>query len=74
MSLRMREVLESMRVRPVGDGFLGVDKSGKHSLCLSGPVRDRTGSNSSAIQRMYGAICFDTRDRYLDFPWSSEER
>lgn len=22
--------------------------------------------------RMYGAICYDTRDRYLDFPWSSE--
>jgi ribose transport system substrate-binding protein len=22
--------------------------------------------------RMYGNICFDTRDRYLNFPWSSE--
>lgn len=24
--------------------------------------------------RMYGNICFDTRDRYLNFPWSSETR
>ena len=22
--------------------------------------------------RMYGNICYDTRDRYLSFPWSSE--
>ncbi len=24
--------------------------------------------------RMYGNICFDTRDQYLNFPWSSERR
>jgi ribose transport system substrate-binding protein len=24
--------------------------------------------------RMYGNICYDTRDRYLNFPWSSEAR
>lgn len=24
--------------------------------------------------RFYGNICFDTRDRYLNFPWSSEAR
>lgn len=24
--------------------------------------------------RMYGAICYDTRDQYLNFPWSSESR
>jgi ribose transport system substrate-binding protein len=24
--------------------------------------------------RMYGNICYDTRDRYLNFPWSSEQR
>jgi ribose transport system substrate-binding protein len=24
--------------------------------------------------RMYGNICFDTRERYVNFPWSSEER
>jgi ribose transport system substrate-binding protein len=22
--------------------------------------------------RMYGNICYDTRDRYVNFPWSSE--
>jgi ribose transport system substrate-binding protein len=25
-----------------------------------------------AYLRMYGDICFDSRDRYLNFPWSSE--
>lgn len=24
--------------------------------------------------RMYGNICFDTRDQYINFPWSSERR
>ena len=24
--------------------------------------------------RMYGNICYDTRDRYLNFPWSSERK
>jgi ribose transport system substrate-binding protein len=24
--------------------------------------------------KMYGNICFDTRDQYLSFPWSSEQR
>ena len=25
-----------------------------------------------AYLRMYGNICYDTRDQYLNFPWSSE--
>jgi ribose transport system substrate-binding protein len=31
-------------------------------------------SRRNAYLRMYGNICFDTRDRYLNFPWSSEGR
>ena len=27
-----------------------------------------------AYLRMYGNICYDTRDRYLNFPWSSERK
>ena len=27
-----------------------------------------------AYLKMYGNICFDTRDRYLNFPWSSERK
>jgi ribose transport system substrate-binding protein len=23
---------------------------------------------------MYGNICFDTRDQYVNFPWSSETK
>jgi ribose transport system substrate-binding protein len=29
-------------------------------------------SRRNAYLKMYGNICFDSRDRYLDFPWSSE--
>ncbi|RYE09578.1 MAG: sugar ABC transporter substrate-binding protein [Hyphomicrobiales bacterium] len=28
----------------------------------------------SAYLRMYGNICYDSRDQYLNFPWSSESR
>ncbi|HEX2593904.1 MAG TPA: sugar ABC transporter substrate-binding protein [Rhizomicrobium sp.] len=28
----------------------------------------------NAYLRMYGNICFDTRDRYINFPWSSERK
>jgi ribose transport system substrate-binding protein len=28
----------------------------------------------SAYLRMYGNICYDTRDQYVNFPWSSEQR
>jgi ribose transport system substrate-binding protein len=38
----------------------------------AGVFRDPVRRNS--YLRMYGNICFDTRDRYLNFPWSSEMR
>jgi ribose transport system substrate-binding protein len=28
----------------------------------------------AAYLKMYGNICYDTRDQYLNFPWSSEPR
>ncbi len=28
----------------------------------------------AAYLRMYGTICYDTRDQYLNFPWSSERK
>lgn len=28
----------------------------------------------NAYLKMYGNICYDTRDRYVNFPWSSERR
>jgi ribose transport system substrate-binding protein len=28
----------------------------------------------TAYLRMYGTICYDTRDQYLNFPWSSERK
>lgn len=31
-------------------------------------------SRRNSYLRMYGNICFDNRDRYLNFPWSSERK
>ena len=28
----------------------------------------------SAYLKMYGNICYDTRDNYVNFPWSSEQK
>ena len=33
--------------------------------------RQRAATN---ICKMYGNICYDTRDQYLNFPWSSERK
>jgi ribose transport system substrate-binding protein len=42
---------------------------------LADPARVyRSASERNAYLKMYGNICFDTRDRYLNFPWSSELR
>jgi ribose transport system substrate-binding protein len=42
---------------------------------LADPARVyRTESERNTYLKMYGNICFDTRDRYLNFPWSSESR
>ena len=35
---------------------------------LSDPAR------RAAYLRMYGNICYDTRDQYVNFPWSSERK
>jgi ribose transport system substrate-binding protein len=31
-------------------------------------------SRRASYLKMYGNICFDTRDKYINFPWSSETR
>ena len=31
-------------------------------------------SRRASYLKMYGNICFDTRDRYINFPWSSETK
>lgn len=34
----------------------------------------RDDSRRDAYLKMYGNICYDTRDQYLNFPWSSERK
>ena len=46
----------------------------------SGKQRDaeqqeqRNPARRDVYLRMYGNICYDTRDQYVNFPWSSERR
>ncbi|ESW74571.1 ribose ABC transporter [Mesorhizobium sp. LSJC285A00] len=64
---------------PAGDGYpaRGADQR------LHGPVRGRCRRPGRGLQgpkrrdiylRMYGNICYDTRDQYVNFPWSSEAK
>lgn len=32
------------------------------------------GARRDAYLKMYGNICYDSRDRYINFPWSSEQK
>jgi len=42
---------------------------------LADPARVyRQANDRNSYLKMYGNICFDTRDHYLNFPWSSELR
>ena len=34
----------------------------------------RDPARRAAYLKMYGNICYDTRDRYINFPWSSERK
>jgi ribose transport system substrate-binding protein len=34
----------------------------------------REAARRDAYLRMYGNICYDTRERYINFPWSSETK
>ena len=34
----------------------------------------RDPARRAAYLSMYGNICYDTRDQYVNFPWSSERR
>jgi ribose transport system substrate-binding protein len=34
----------------------------------------RDPARRNAYLKMYGNICYETRDRYVNFPWSSERR
>ena len=46
-----------------------------HSVDLSDPASVYAEpARRDAYLKMYGNICYDTRDQYVNFPWSSEQK
>lgn len=70
--LEGRSIPQAMDVLP---SALSASNLVQYEADLADPAsvwRDATRRNT--YLRMYGNICYDTRDQYLNFPWSSERR
>jgi ribose transport system substrate-binding protein len=70
--LEGRSISQAMDILP---SALSTSNLAQYEADLADPAavwRDATRRN--AYLRMYGNICHDTRDQYLNFPWSSERR
>jgi len=68
--LEGKQIPQAMDILPRA---LSKDNLGAYEGDLSNPgavYQDRQRRDS--YLKMYGNICFDTRDQYLNFPWSSE--
>ncbi|BCJ90524.1 hypothetical protein IZ6_12590 [Terrihabitans soli] len=70
--LEGKSVPQAMDVLPVA---LTKDNLGSYRADLSDPgavYKDE--KRRDAYLKFYGNICYDTRDRYVNFPWSSETK
>jgi len=67
-----RNVPQAMDILP---SALTATNIAQHEADLADPGSVwRDAARRAAFLRMYGTICYDTRDRYVNFPWSSERR
>lgn len=70
--LEGKSIPQAMDILPVA---LTAENIGAYEADLVDPAPVyRDAARRARYLRMYGNICFDTRDRYLNFPWSSEAR
>ena len=70
--LQGKSIPQGMDILPIA---LSQENIGKYEADFADPggvYADPARRN--AYLRMYGNICYDTRDRYLNFPWSSERK
>ena len=65
---------------PAGDGH-PAERADRRRTSRStrpiSPIRPRVYADPArrdSYLKMYGNICYDTRDQYVNFPWSSERR
>ena len=70
--LEGRSVPQAMDILPVA---LTKDNLAQYQADLANPgAVFADPKRRDAYLKMYGNICYDTRDQYVDFPWSSEAR
>ena len=66
-----KSVPQAMDIRPV---TLTKDDIAQYEADLANPAAAYLDPVRRGLYlRMYGNICYDTRDRYVNFPWSSEQ-
>jgi ribose transport system substrate-binding protein len=67
-----KSVPQAMDILPIA---LTYDSIGQYEADLADPAAVFDDPRRRDLYlRMYGNICYDTRDRYVNFPWSSESR
>ncbi len=70
--LEGRSIPQAMDILP---SALTLANIAQYEADLADPARVyRDEARRDAYLRMYGNICYDTRDQYVNFPWSSERR
>jgi ribose transport system substrate-binding protein len=68
--LEGKSIPQAMDILPTA---LSVANIAKYEADLADPASVYADpARRTAYLRMYGNICYDTRDRYVNFPWSSE--
>lgn len=70
--LEGKSVPQAMDVLPIA---LTLDNIAKYEADVADPASVYQDAARRAVYlKMYGNICFDTRDNYVNFPWSSERK
>jgi ribose transport system substrate-binding protein len=69
--LQGKSIPQAMDILPIA---LTIDNIAQYEADLANPAAAYLDPvRRSAYLKMYGNICYDTRDRYVNFPWSSEQ-
>jgi len=70
--LEGKSIPQAMDILPTA---LTVANIGQYEADLADPASVyEDGRRRNSYLRMYGNICYDTRDQYVNFPWSSERK
>jgi ribose transport system substrate-binding protein len=70
--LEGKSIPQAMDILPIA---LTLENIGKYEADIADPASVyRDAARRAIYLKMYGNICFDTRDNYINFPWSSERK